>query len=155
MKRFLAGLRTAENALLVALIAALLILSCSQIVLRNLFDSGIPWLDPAARVLVLWLALIAAGIATRDKQHLSIDLTHFLPKHLILVANRLVSLVGAIICGVIAYFSIELIEYEYEDGLIAFAQVPVWLTEVVIPASFALMAVRFAIQVVIPGEEEE
>ena len=149
------ALKWFEDGLLVLLIASLLVLSCSQIVLRNLFDDGITWIDPASRILVLWLALVAAGIATRERQHLSIDITQAFSAALLYVTDRLVSLVAAVVCSVVTYFSIELIQYEYEDGMIAFEGVPVWLTETIIPISFGLMALRFLLQVFVSQQEAD
>ena len=155
MGLLLKALRKVEDGLLVLLIAALLLMSFSQIVMRNLFDQGIPWLDPAARILVLWLALVAAGIATRERQHLAIDVTQGVPRRFLNISSRLVSLVASAVCATIAYYSIELIQYEYEDGIMAFEGVPVWLTEIVIPISFGLMALRFLLQVFLPNKEDD
>lgn len=151
--RLLHVLSRLEDGLLVLLITCLLGMSCTQIVMRNVFDSGIPWLDPASRVLVLWLALVAAAIATRERQHLSIDLTQTLSASTLNITERVISLVGAAVCATIAWFSIELIQYELEDGLLAFSIVPVWATELIIPASFALMALRFFLQIFGPVKE--
>jgi len=35
------------------------------------------------------------------------------------------------------------IGYEYEDGTIAFADVPVWLCQSIMPIGFGVMALRF------------
>jgi len=63
-----------EDGVLVALLLTMISLAVSQIVLRNGFDTGITWADSLLRVLVLWIALIGALVATRQQQHINIDL---------------------------------------------------------------------------------
>ncbi len=72
--RLLAGaLGRLEDALLVALLGVLLLLASTQILLRNLFDAGLTWADPLLRVLVLWLGLLGAMIASRSGKHITLD----------------------------------------------------------------------------------
>jgi TRAP-type C4-dicarboxylate transport system permease small subunit len=55
-------------------------LAFAQIVLRNGFDGGIVWADSLLRIMVLWIALIGAVVASRDQRHINIDLiSRFLP----------------------------------------------------------------------------
>ena len=54
-----------EDSLMVILLSATILLAASQIVLRNLFDSGLIWADPTLRIMVLWLSLLGAIAATR------------------------------------------------------------------------------------------
>jgi TRAP-type C4-dicarboxylate transport system permease small subunit len=55
-----------EDGLMAILLSATILLAASQILLRNLFDSGIIWADPTLRIMVLWLALLGAIAATRE-----------------------------------------------------------------------------------------
>ena len=63
-----------EDGILVALLALMIALAAVQIFLRNFFGAGIIWGDVLVRVLVLWIGLIGAMIATRQNKHISIDL---------------------------------------------------------------------------------
>ena len=74
MRTWAKRLHRAEDALLVLLLSAMIALASTQILLRNLFDSGFVWIDPLLRVLVLWLGLIGATVATRNNRHIRIDL---------------------------------------------------------------------------------
>ena len=60
-----------------------------------------------------------------------------------------VSLFSAFILFVISYFSIEFIKLDLNSSTLAFGNVPVWVTETIIPVSFALMGIRFLIQAII------
>jgi TRAP-type C4-dicarboxylate transport system permease small subunit len=62
-----------ENALLYSVVIGLVSISLSQIWLRNVHDSGIYWGDSALRVLVFWLAMVGAMVASRETGHISID----------------------------------------------------------------------------------
>lgn len=144
-----------EDALLVIILASLIGLAAGQIFLRNVFDFGVIWIEPLSRVLVMWLALIAAGIATREKAHLAIDVTQSLPGYVLKWLDRLTNVIAGCVCLAIAYYSVELVRFEYEDGLMAFDGVPVWLTEVIIPISFLLMGCRFILLLFLPHAKPE
>ena len=63
---------------------------------------------------------------------------------------RVTEFITAVVCGIVAYYSIKFIQYEYQDGLIAFANVPVWLCETIIPVAFIVMALRYFVYAVTP-----
>lgn len=141
-----------ETFLLMFFLLTAILLASSQIILRNFFDSGIFWADSALRILVLWIGMIGAMFASRNRKHIRIDvLSHYLPAKLQGDIWRVTELITAIVCAIVAYYSIEFIQYEYEDGLIAFANVPVWLCETIIPVAFIVMALRYLCYSIMPG----
>ena len=126
------------------LLTAMIFLATAQIVLRNFFDSGISWGDPTLRLLVLWIALLGAMAATRDNNHISIDLlSHFLSPVNRARLQRLTNLFAAIVCMVITWHAARLVMMEKSDGSIIFASVPTWVGELIIPLGFGVMALRF------------
>ena len=140
-----------ETFLLLFFLLSAVLLASAQILLRNFFDSGIFWADTALRILVLWIGMTGAMFASRNKKHIRIDvLSHYLPEKIRDNIWRVTELITAIVCAIVAYYSIELIQYEYEDGLIAFANVPVWLCETIIPFAFIVMSLRYFIYAVVP-----
>jgi len=52
---------------------ALFILVIAQILFRYVFKISAPWTEEAARYLMIWMALLAAGIAFQKGQHFNID----------------------------------------------------------------------------------
>lgn len=149
--RFYNALLATETFLLMFLLFTAILLACTQIFLRNVFDSGIIWADSALRVLVLWIGMIGAMFASRNKKHIRIDvLSHYLPVNLRNNIWRVTEFLTAVVCGIVALYSIEFIQYEYEDGLIAFANVPVWLCETIIPIAFTVMGLRYLIYSFMP-----
>src|SRR6478752_4357179 len=72
-ERWLRGLHRVEDLLLAGLLGALLLLGVAQIVLRVFFDTGLEWAEPVSRSGVLWLALLGALGATRQRKHIAMD----------------------------------------------------------------------------------
>lgn len=138
-----------ERTVLVCLFGLLVVLTGMQILLRNVFDTGMVWADDAIKVLVLWIAMAGALYATRSARHISIDVvTRFLNDTLQGVVKRILFLVAAAICALAAWHSYQFILLEYEDPTMAFLNVPSWLTQAVIPLTLLLMALRFLLLVV-------
>lgn len=133
-----------ENAILAGLLLLVIVAANGQIILRNLLELPIVWLDPFLRVTILWLALFGAMVATRQQSHIAIDLLNrYLPLQWCLLAERIVHAFSAVICALLAWYSLLLVLLEYEDGLTAFARVPVWLCQSIMPFAFTIMALRF------------
>ncbi len=133
-----------EDALLVTLLTVMIGLAAMQILLRNLFDSGFVWIDPILRVLVLWLGLVGAMVATRNNKHISIDLlTRFIEGRLQYLLQAAVEQVSAWTCLVIAAYGFDWVRLDLVDGLVAFSGIPAWMLEVIIPVSFAVIGLRY------------
>ena len=119
-------------------------LAATQIVMRNLFDSGFVWIDPILRVLVLWLGLLGAMVATRHDKHISIDLlTRYLEGKWQYLLQAAVEQVSAWTCLVIAAYGFNWVRLDFVDGLVAFSGIPAWALEVIIPVSFAVIGLRY------------
>ena len=144
LQRILWGANRLEDGILIALLALLIGMAALQILLRNLFGTGLVWGDVLVRISVLWIGLIGAMIATRQNKHISIDLVaRYLPKRVDLPVKAAVELFAAGICALAAYYSYLFVRTEFELGGTAFAQVPVWVCEAVMPLAFTVMAIRY------------
>lgn len=143
---FWRSLHLIEDAALVLLLLVMILLAVSQIVLRNLGDQSLVWADPFLRVSVLWIGLLGASIAARDNSHIAIDIaTRYLGGGAARVAGVLLSLFAAVVCGIVGWHAVLFVRDEYEGGAMAFAQVPVWLCEVIMPVAFVLISIRYLI----------
>ena len=141
--------RFAENAALVILLGSLVILAVGQIVLREVFETGIFWADELIKLLVLWLAMVGSIAATRDNRHIRVDaLSHLLPENIVTVLRLVVDTFAAIVCGVIAWHGGRFVHMEFTDRSTAFAGIPSWTLEIVIPFTFAVIAARYLLQAV-------
>ena len=145
--RLLAGIRFVESGLLVLLLSSMILLAAYQVIARNFFDTGILWGDSLVRVLVLWVTFIGATIASRNDEHIRIDLlTRFTGERSSLWLDRFRSLFTAFIAGVFTWYSYEFVRLDYEDGIIAFASAPAWICELVMPIGAALICLRYLIR---------
>lgn len=138
--------RAAENAALVVLLAALMLMAVGQILLRELFSTGFVWADGFVRILVLWIAMVGSVAACRDNRHIRIDaLSHVLPPRAVVAVRALVDLFAAGICALIAWQSYRYLELEIEFGDTVLIDTPAWLAHLVVPLAFALLTWRFVV----------
>jgi len=145
--RLIAGLRWVESALLVVLLGTMVLLAAYQVIARNFFDTGILWGDALVRVLVLWVTFIGATIASRDDQHIRIDLlTRFFDDRSNAWLGRFRSLFTAAVAGLFAWYSAEFVALDYQDGIVAFSSVPAWICEAVMPVGGALISLRYLLR---------
>lgn len=132
-----------EDALLVGLLGAMILLAGAQILLRNLFDGSLAWGDPLLRVMVLWLGLLGAMAATRDSYHIRIDiLSRLLPITGQWLARLVRNLFTGGVAGLMCWHSARFVLMEREEAVIAFAGIPVWVCEAILPVAFGIIALR-------------
>ena len=144
-----------EDWFLILTLAVMVILAVAQIFFRNVFGEGVVWIDPLLRVLVLWVAIAGAVVATRTDNHIRIDFfTRYIPKKYIKYLQRTVYAFCIFICGLISYHGARFVQMDYEYNTIAFADVPAWLTEIIIPIGFFMIALRYLLLFVSPPEQE-
>ncbi|MFW6242342.1 MAG: TRAP transporter small permease, partial [Thermodesulfobacteriota bacterium] len=104
MSRALLWLYRLETALLVLMLGLMLGLSAAQILLRNFFGTGLAWADVMVRLLVLWIGLAGAMVASRKGDHIRIDVAvRYLPPSRAGAAEALARLSTAVICGIAAW----------------------------------------------------
>jgi len=144
IKHTLRIVRLLENSILIFLLAAMIVVAVGQIVSRNVFGIGISWGDPLLRILVLWVGLAGAIVATRENHHISVNaLARLLPRRLQVVNHILMNLFASAVSGLIAYHSARFVYFELEAHTVAFAGVPAWVCQLIMPIAFSAMAVRF------------
>lgn len=154
--RILRIINKTEDWFLITMLTAMVVLAVAQIFYRNIFDEGIVWVDPLLRVLVLWTAISGAVIATRTDNHIRIDFfTRYFSDRFCALIQRLVYAFCFFICGLIAWHAVRFVMMDYEAGTIAFSSIPAWVTELIIPAGFFLISVRYLILFVSPLKPEK
>ncbi len=117
--------------------------------MRNLFDVGFIWIDPMLRVMVLWVGMLGALVATRLDKHITIDvLTRLLSPGWQLISRIFTRLFTALVAGIIAWHAARFVIDEREMGSIAFSGIPAWILELIIPLGFGLIAIRYVFEVI-------
>ncbi len=133
-----------ETYLLAALLTALLLVSVAQILLRMFFDTGFIWAEPVSRQGVLWLALLGALSATREKKHISIDaLPRFLPPKTQQVVWTITQLGAAAITAALTWYGWGMVQLEREAPGVFVANIPSWWPMCIFVFGFALISLRF------------
>ena len=154
IKKISIVLQRLEEALLALLLTSMIGVAAAQVVMRNFFDGGFFWGDSAVRVAVLWVAMLGAMVASRNDEHIRIDIAgRFLPAYLKRSLGRLVTLFTCTVLAIFSWYSYDFVRFEYEDGTIAFASVPAWVCEAIMPIGAAIMALRYALLTIRPQEK--
>ena len=142
--RWLARLHRIEDGLLAAMLLALLLLAVLQIGLRLFFDSGLIWAEAVSRLGVLWLALLGALGATRQRQHIMIDAV---PRLVGPRARKVLWIVtqcaAAIVTALLAWYGAGMVAFEREAPVPFVAGIPSWVPMLAFPLGFGLMSLRF------------
>ena len=145
--RVLRYLKNIEEVLLVIAFVALVGLAFTQVILRNGFETSIIWADIAIRILVLWVTMLGAMVALQKKKHIKIDLAEqFLSPKQYRYVRGFGRFFAAAMMLIAAYYCLQMTMLEYEFGTIAFANVPTWVCQSILPIGFFSMGVQFATQ---------
>ncbi len=138
--------RWLEDAVLVLLLTAMISLAATQILLRNVFDSGLVWADELLRILVLWVGLAGALAASRDRNQIRIDvLSRFLGQRGRLIARVVTNLFTAAVCAVVAWHAFVFVGGSLEFGDTLLGNLPAWWFQLILPGGFFLMAWRYLV----------
>ncbi|MEP7060979.1 MAG: TRAP transporter small permease [Betaproteobacteria bacterium] len=133
-----------EDMLLGAAIATGTVLTCTQVVLRYVFSSGIDWSEEVTIYAAVWAAFVGAAAGLRLKSHLIVDaLVMWAPPRLSgVLANA--GLVVTLLFGcAFAWYSGSLVARTQQLGQLTPAlQVPMWIVYLVMPLSGVLLALR-------------
>jgi TRAP-type C4-dicarboxylate transport system permease small subunit len=131
----------------------LVVLAGGQIILRDFFATGISWGDPLMRQLVLWTGMLGALAAVRDEKHIALDVLQRFLSPLAQKVTRIVTCgFAAAICAALAWYCWTMLSIDYDGATPSsvFANVPAWIPETILPAAFALMALRFVLRAFAP-----
>lgn len=150
--RFFGVLDSAFKRVVQAVLAVVLLsmvgLVFLQVVMRDVFHSGITWADVVGRHMVLWIAFLGAMLATRSRQHISIDLlSRLISRRARNVLRFFLDIVACIVCIVLAKAAIVLVVDERAMQTVLFLDVPLWVVQLIIPIGFIAMSVEYALGV--------
>jgi len=136
-----------EHRLLVILLSLMILIAFFQIVLRNLFETGLAWGDPLVRNLVLWVSFIGAALATKEGKHINIDVvSRWMSPRGKIVIEAITDLFSSFICTLLTFAALKFIKNEAQMGDTTFLRIPSWIPEIILPLTFGLMALRFGLR---------
>lgn len=130
--------------MLALLLGVMIVLASLQILLRGFLGTGIAWVGPLLRVLVLWVGLLGAVAASREGRHITVDvLSRLLRGRMLAAVGALTSVFTSVVSAALAYHAARFVVSEYRFESVAFSGLPAWALEIVIPFSFSLIALRY------------
>lgn len=138
-----------ETVFLVLFLSVMLILAFTQVILRDLFDTGILWGDPLVREMVLWAGFVGASLAAGQERHISIDaLSKFLSPRIKQLASVLTNAFGAVVCWYLGHAAWGFMLEEKMNGGENSLMIPSWIGISIIPIGYWLLALHFLLNVV-------
>ena len=136
-----------EQFLVATLLSFMIIVAFLQIVLRNVFFTGLSWGDPLVRYMVLWVGFIGASIATKEGRHINIDVfSQWVPGLGNILIQVITYLFSSFVCGILTFAALRFIRNEAQIGGITFLGIPAWIPGLIIPVALGLMALRFGLR---------
>jgi TRAP-type C4-dicarboxylate transport system permease small subunit len=138
-----------EKALMVLFLGLMIVLAFAQIVLRNFTGVGLTWSESLVRYLVLWVGFIGASLAAREGRHITIEVIKLRPS----VSGRhhlaaLSQFCAVLVCAVMTWAAVKFVRDDAQIGTRAFLDLPTWILETIIPATFAIMSLRFLLRAI-------
>jgi TRAP-type C4-dicarboxylate transport system permease small subunit len=136
-----------EDGMLTFLLVSMIFLSFTQILLRNIFGTGLIWIDPLVRQMLLWITLAGAMVATRMHNHITVDaICRYIPPGRIKFAtNFICDTFAAIVCALLTYSTFRVFHMEFQDpqGGFIMTGLPLWASLLTMPVAFGVMTLRF------------
>ena len=141
------ALNKVEGVLLILMLSIMVLVAFGQVMLRNIFHTGINGADILLRHLVLWIGFLGAAIATSEERHINIDaLRRFLSPRIRSAVDVLTDLFAAVICFFLMSAARVFVESEMAAGRMIFQNIPTWYAQIIIPIGFGLLVIHFIIR---------
>jgi C4-dicarboxylate transporter, DctQ subunit len=139
-------LENIEGHLIVLILSLMILLSFSQILLRNFSNMGIIWGDTLLRQWVLWLGFLGASLAVKHDKHISIEvLTSLSSIYWKRVIKAFTSFATGIISGFLTFAAWSFMQFEKMSESVLLLDIPVWIFQAVLPYSFMIITIRYLI----------
>ena len=133
--------------------AAMLVLSVSDIVGRNLFNATLPGGDVMLRQLVLWVALPGAALAVAAQRHLHLDPANLAgrPRWQKLTAIPF-NLAAALVCALLTHAAWAYWQDEWQHPSAEGAWLA-WMA-LILPVAFGLLTLHFLLRAILANQEK-
>ena len=142
-----------ESGLLIFMLLLMICLAFSQVILRNFFSTGIEWADVFIRHLLLWICFLGASLGTRENRHITIDVfSQIASPYYKRIISIITNFVAGSVCLILVKASYDFLQAERIYGGNVFLSVPVWITQLIIPIGFCIIAFRFYLAIFQPSE---
>jgi len=134
-----------ERFVLTFLLLAMIALPAASTLSRRFLGRELPGASVLAQHITLWVGFLGALLATASGRHLALSTLGVIPsRRLRRLGHAFGHAASAAVCGLLVWASILLVKVEWaSQGEVAFGIRVAW-SQLVMPAGFAVMALRFA-----------
>jgi C4-dicarboxylate transporter, DctM subunit len=132
----------AENWVVTAALAAMVMLPLTESLLRSLANTGISASTSLTQHLTLFVGMLGGAIAAREGRLLALSTGAFLPERLRAGVRVAANSFGAGISILLAVASWEFALSERLGGAVLAYGIPIWVVQLVMPGGFAVIAAR-------------
>ncbi len=123
------------------------VLPVAELLLRAGFRQGIPSSANYVQNLTLWVGFLGAMVCSQRKKHLTLTTgIDRLPPGYRKAASLVAAVVSTAVAAALSWASAEFVRSEMDAPTTVSGWLPVWVAELVLPISFAVMALRFVLQ---------
>jgi C4-dicarboxylate transporter DctM subunit len=140
--RLMTVLRAAEDLIGSCALLVMVLLPLSEIVARRFFGRGIAGSGPIVQHLTLWVGFLGAAIAAREGKLLALATGTFITGGWRRAVDVLAAAYGACAAIVLAFGGWQMAMIEREVGTEIGAGIHAWVTQLVLPIAFVLIALR-------------
>lgn len=154
LKKAESFLAAGEGALLVLLLSIMVLLSFSQVLLRQAFGIGLLWGDTFLRHVVLWVGFLGAALAAAQEKNFAFEALMECCGPRSKAALGLVARVfTALVCAMLAKAAWKFLLDERAAQAVLFtafgAEVPAWIFALIVPAGFTLIGLHALLRAVL------
>ena len=144
LSKFLSStLGNTETFLAASFLATAAVLPVVEMLLRSLWDIGIPGATGIRANLTLWVGFLGAMLASQRNQHLRISVAaELLPEQTRPWIGAAVGFVCTAAAAGLAWGAIDFVIQE-SGSQVVIAGMPIWLIEVIFPIAFVAITLRF------------
>ncbi len=113
------------------------------------YPGGFVFAQKLALVMMLWVALLGASMATYERTHLALEMGEMLwPRRLLHVVKALAHGLTSAFCIALLVLSLEMVLHDRstDERILGLIWMPLWVAVLIMPYTFAAMAVRMLAQ---------
>ncbi len=113
------------------------------------YPGGFIWAQKMALVLMTWVAMLGASMATFERSHLSLEMGEKLwPSSVVHLVKAVALGVASAFCAAATLLAIKLVLDQRHEGapVVANEWLPTWVAFLIVPYGFAAMALRLLAQ---------
>ncbi|HEX5038398.1 MAG TPA: TRAP transporter small permease subunit [bacterium] len=128
---------------------SMIVLAFLQVVMRDVFNAGLPWADTVVRTLVLWVGLLGAALATKLDQNLTLEvLTKYMPERARHAASAVVKAFAIVVCFFLLQATFKFLANERSTGEKFLHLFPSWYSLSIIEIAFVLIPFHLLVSIV-------